>query len=165
MDSSGAIAAVTETLRELLDRELNAAIPGTKVTLRPPDKARDSGGGNQVNLFLYLACRDAARQNARPESGKPSPVALSLHYLLSVYGRNDDDASPSSHLLLGRSIQVLHDHAVFDLGPAGRPLRAHVSLLPMCLDGMTKLWTVFQTPYRLSAAFEVLGILIESAHE
>ena len=73
MSNALAIHAVTLALRQRLDRELNAEVPGTRVTTCPPDRARDVTG-NQVNLFLYhtvpsrhgamprpVACRDLER--------------------------------------------------------------------------------------------------------
>src|SRR5690348_13905400 len=64
MSNSLAIAAVTAALRHLLDRGLSADVPGTRVTTRPPDKARDGQSGNQVNLFLYRTAPNAAWRNA-----------------------------------------------------------------------------------------------------
>ena len=82
MSNSRAIAAVTATLRHLLDRGLNAAAPGTVVTLRPPDKARDGASSNQVNLFLYQTVPNAAWRNIKPGERDQTPLALNLYYLL-----------------------------------------------------------------------------------
>ncbi|GLH74132.1 hypothetical protein GETHLI_26340 [Geothrix limicola] len=185
MSNSLAIAAVTATLRNLLDTKINASVAddpstdpglaGTGVTTKALDKAR-TGSGNQVNLFLYQTAVNAAWQNmdlpqqTRPnEQGRP-PLALVLHYLVTAYGAGEDDQM--GHRLLGRSMSVLYDHAL--LGPseiqaalAGNDLahqveRVRISPLALSVEEISKLWTVFQTPYRISAAYQVSAVLIDS---
>jgi hypothetical protein len=174
MSNSLAIAAVTAALRHLLDRGLSADVPGTRVTTRPPDKARDGQSGNQVNLFLYRTAPNAAWRNADwPGSDGQPPLALNLSYLLSAYGQNDDDPDPYSHRLLGEAMRILHDHAVLDPAAVREALpgndlheqaeRVRVALQPLSLDELSKLWTTFQTPYRISVAYEVSVVLIASA--
>ena len=91
--------------------------PRDRVTTRPLDKARDNSG-NQVNLFLFQMLPNPAWRNTdlrRPTAGAgpgSSPLALNLHYVVSAYGRNDDEAEPTSHRLLGRVMQILHEHPV-----------------------------------------------------
>ncbi|HJV48384.1 MAG TPA: DUF4255 domain-containing protein [Geothrix sp.] len=185
MSNSMAIAAVTATLRNLLDAKINASpaddpatdvgLAGTGVTTKALDKAR-TGTGNQVNLFLYQTTVNAAWQNmdlpqqTRPnEQGRP-PLALVLHYLVTAYGAGDDDQM--GHRLLGRSMSVLYDHAL--LGPseiqaalAGNDLaqqieRVRISPLALSVEEISKLWTAFQTPYRISAAYQLSAVLIDS---
>lgn len=185
MSNSLAIAAVTATLRNLLDSKINASVvddpstdpglAGTGLSTKPLDKAR-TGSSNQVNIFLYQTATDAAWQNrdlpqqTRPnEQGRP-PLALVLNYLITAYGAGDDDQM--GHRLLGRSMSVLHDHAV--LGPseikaalAGNDLasqieRVRIAPLALSVEEISKLWTVFQAPYRVSAAYQVSVVLIDS---
>jgi hypothetical protein len=176
MSNALAIAALTATLRHLLDRGLNADLPGTLVTTRPPDKARLAGTGNQVNLFLYQVLPNAAWRNLDPrqletgEAGQP-PLALNLYYLLSAYGQNEDDPDPFSHRLLGQAMCVFHDHPVLEPAELREALegsdlhqqaeRVRITLQPLALEETTKLWTTFQTPYRLSVAYEVSVVLID----
>jgi len=185
VSNSLAIGAVTATLRNLLDAKINASVTddpstdpglaGTSVTTKALDKAR-TGSGNQVNLFLYQTAVDAAWSNldlpqqTRPgEQGRPA-LALELRYLVTAFGSGDDDQM--SHRLLGRSMSVLYDHAV--LGPseiraalAGNDLaeqieRVRITPLALSVEEISKLWTVFQAPYRISAAYQVSAILIDS---
>jgi hypothetical protein len=163
-------------LRNLLDQVLNADLPGTKVTTRPPDKARADWTGNQVNLFLYQILPNAACRNMPPRQGKPGgegrpPLALNLYYLMSAYGENEDDPDPLSHRLLGLAMGFFHDHAVLsplairealvgtDLHEQGE--RASVTFQPLSLEEMSRLWNTFQTPYRISVAYEVSVVLID----
>jgi hypothetical protein len=177
MSNALAIAAVTATLRQLLDEGLNIDLPGTKVTTRPPDKARAGPGGNQVNLFLYQTLPNAAWRNLDYDpgpAGAPAhpPLALNLYYLLSAYGQNDDDPDPVSHRLLGRAMSLLHENPVLDPARIREALdgndlhtqaeRIRVSLQPLALEEMTKLWATFQTQYRISVAYEVSVVLIAS---
>lgn len=169
--STRAIAAVTATLRNLLDRGLNAELPGTRVTTRPPDKARDGSAGNQVNLFLYQTRPNAAWRNLESAGPGQPPLALNLHYLLSAYGDNEDDAEPFSHRLLGEAMHLFHANPVLDpqqirAALAGNDLyeqveRVRITLQPLALEELTKLWSTFQTPYRISVAYEVSVVLIE----
>ena len=167
MPLASGIAAVTGALRTRLDRSANAVLPGTSVSVRPPDRARAQPGSNQINLFLYGTRPNAAWRNMRPMT----PIlALDLHYLLSVYGANDDDPEPTSHLLLEAAMRALHERPVLgadelaggvqDAPPYMQEERIAVSHQPLSLDEMSKLWTVCQTPYRLSIAFEASVLLI-----
>jgi hypothetical protein len=112
---------------------------------------------------------DLPQQTKPNEQGRP-PLALVLHYLVTAYGSGDDDQM--GHRLLGRSMSVLHDHAM--LGPteiraalAGNDLadqidRVRIVPLALSVEEISKLWTVFQAPYRISAAYQISVVLIDS---
>jgi hypothetical protein len=97
---------------------------------------------------------------------------LNLYYLLTAYGQGDDSQTVDGHRLLGRAMRVLHDHpvlssaeimAAFPDGDLDQQIE-HVRITPqpMTLDEMSKLWTTFQAKYRISTAYEVSVVLIES---
>ncbi|MFY9553200.1 MAG: DUF4255 domain-containing protein [Blastocatellia bacterium] len=178
MSNQLAIAAVTATLRSLLVR--GVGIP--EVTARPLDNARRSTTGNQLNLFLYQVMPDAAlrnqdmpRQTKPGESGQP-PLPLTLHYLLTAYSDDEDDTN--AHRLLGRAMGVLHDHPLLgasEIRNATQPIpdltdsdlhqqleRVRITLQPLSFEEMAKLWTTFQTHYRVSASYQISVVLIES---
>ncbi len=173
MSNSLAIAAVTTALGRLLETGLNVDLPGTRVTTKSPDIARD-GNGNQVNLFLYQTTMNASLRNmdmpgqVRPgETGLP-PLALDLQFLITVYGADDDDAAPFSHRLLGRAMRILHDHPLLGADEISDAVpeeieRVRITPLPLSVDELSKLWNTFQTGYRLSAAYNASVVLIESA--
>jgi hypothetical protein len=175
MSDSLAISAVTVALRQRLQRALDADLPGTRVTTRPPDKARDNQAGNQLNLFLFHVSPNASLRNAAasapgPAGPRPSPLALNLLYLISAYGRDDDESEPFSQRLLGEAMRVLHEQPILDLpglgqSPAGNPERVRVALQPLALEELTKLWTMFQTPYRISAVYEATAVVIDRASQ
>jgi uncharacterized protein DUF4255 len=178
-----AIAAVTATLQSILFQGLKDNFSGIDVTMRPPDKARpDNETNNRVNLFLYQVVRNAAwvnadmpRQVLPGEIGNP-PLPLNLFYLVTAYGQDNDVSTPSGHELLGAAMSILHDHSILGAeeirlatqGPfpdsdLDRQIeRVRLTHHPISLDELSKLWTGFATPYRLSAAYEAAVVLIES---
>jgi hypothetical protein len=172
MSNSLAISAATRTLLNLL----TAATPN--VTALPLDKAREELTAEQLNLFLYRTPLSAAWRNADPprqvrpgETALPA-LPLSLHYLLTAYG----DTEAVAHEVFGSAMSILHDHPVLgadEISDAtsvtipGSDLhlqaeRIRITPLDLPVDELSKLWTGFQTSYRLSAAFELSVVLIDS---
>src|SRR6185436_9801614 len=186
MSNSRAIAAVTATLRSLIERgfdpnkdpSADPIVAGTSVTMQPPDEARSANPPpeRQLNLYLYQVMPNAAYRNAdvprqvRPGETAQPPLALNLYYLLTAYAV--DDAQPISHRILGRAMAVLNDHPVLgrreietalpNTGLSEQFERVRLSLQPMALEDIFKLWSGFQTHYRLSAAYEATVVLIDS---
>jgi Pvc16 N-terminal domain len=181
MSQPSAIAAVAATLRNMLatgvtpDPDLN----DTTVTTQPPDRARAAGNNaNQLNIFLYQALPNAAWRNmdlpgrVNPGETAMPPLALTLHFLITAYGRDNDLVQPFSLQLIGKAMNVLHDHAVLlakeikDALP-GNDLyaqleRVRLTLQPLSTEEIYRLWSGFQTPYRTSVAYEASVVLIES---
>ncbi|MEO7913047.1 MAG: DUF4255 domain-containing protein [Roseiflexaceae bacterium] len=178
MSNALAIAATTATLRSLLARGLGI----DHVTVRSLDNARKDITTDHVNLFLYQTLPDAAwrnmdmpRQLKPGETGQP-PLPLMLYYLLTAYSDDLDDTG--SHRLLGQAMSILHDHpllgaaeirnatsSIADLAESDlheQVERVRITLQPLTLEEMSKVWSPFQTQYRLSAAYQVAVILIES---
>lgn len=171
MSNALAIAAATRTLRGLLA----AATPN--VTVLPLDRARDAGTAEQLNLFLYQTVPAAAWRNSDPVgpgsgTGQP-PLALALRYLVTAYGEDESGA----HAVLGRAMGILHDHPV--LGPQEiadatavelpdsdlhrQPEHPRITPVAVTTDDLFKLWSGFQTGYRISAAYELSVVLIDSS--
>lgn len=182
MSNALAVAAVTATLRNLLQQgiQLEADLVDTTVTMTVPDRARaTSDTANQLNLFLYQVTPNAAWRNldvpsrVRPgETGFP-PLAINLYYLVTAYGRDNDQSQPFSHELLGRAMSILHDHPVLggdEIAAAlpGNDLYAQIerirfTLQPLGVEEIYRLWTGFQTPYRTSVSYEATVVLIDSS--
>jgi hypothetical protein len=173
MSNALAIAAVTATLSRLLDRGLPA---DTKITTQPPNKARSGDGKDQINLFLYQVSPNAAWRNMdMPRQVKPNetghpPLALDLFYLLTAYGKNDEDLG--GHQVLGQGMSIFHDHpllgaAEIEAALEGNDLhrqveRIRITPYSLSLEDLSKLWATFQTEYRISTAYQVSVVLIES---
>jgi hypothetical protein len=181
MSNPLAIAAVTATMRNLLTRGIRADpdLDDTTVTMLPVDRARpDGAAANQLNVFLYHMLPSPAWRNMdmptrvrNGETGVP-PLALNLYYLITAYGRNNDAELPFSHQLLGRAMSVLMDHPLLGADEIKAALpnndlwqqieRIRFTLQPLPQDELSKLWTGFQTGFRLSMAYEATVVLIES---
>jgi hypothetical protein len=185
MSNALAIAAVTATLRSLLETGVRADpdLNDTTVTTQPLDRARDSNNtANQLNLFLYQTLPNAAwlnmdmpRRVMPGETGIPA-LALKLYYLMTVYGRGDDTTQPFSHQVLGQAMSILHDHPLLGADEIRTATasalprtdldrqieRVRITLQPLSLEELSKLWTGLQTQYRLSVAYEATVILIDS---
>ena len=185
MSNSLAIAAVTATLRDILnavsqrlpfDPDPDPDLNDATCTTKPPDKARANEAANQLNLFLYqtqihpnLRNDDIAGQ-VRPGETGLAPLPLKLDYVLTAYGKGNDEIL--SHRLLGRAMSLLHDRAVLlpsDIETAlkGNDLyrqieRVRITPHPLSTEELSKLWAVFQAPYRVSATYEASVVLIDS---
>jgi uncharacterized protein DUF4255 len=114
------------------------------------------------------------------------PLALDLHYLLIAHGAQDFQAE----ILLGYAMQILHETPVLSrdsirralapvspvsgsaLPPAYQALAAaeladQIEQIKLCpetlgLEDLSKLWTAFQTNFRLTTAYMASVVLIES---
>lgn len=175
MSNALAINAVTATLRNLLDK-VTTDLPDTAVTAKPLDKARDNESLNQVNLFLYRTMANAAWRNmdmapqVKPGETGQQPMALDLFYLLTVYGKDNNDML--AHRVLGQAMSILYDHPVLGRTEvrdalAGNDLHEQVErvrIIPydLSLEDLFKLWSAFHSGYRLSVAYQVSVVLIES---
>ena len=187
MSNPVAIAATTLTLQTILQTGIvsdptDTDLTDTTVTILPPDKARGHSSANQLNLFLYQILPNAAWRNMNIpsqvmplETGNP-PLALTLHYLITAFGKDNDTSLPYGHHLLGKAMSILYDHAL--LGPdeiksyatPSFPAnnldqqieRVRITLQPLTLDEIAKLWSGLVTQYRLSVGYEVSVMLIDS---
>jgi hypothetical protein len=188
----GAVSATLQTLlsdRMQLPSGVAGPIP---VTVGAPveDPAPDTATAEpaRVNLFLYRVTENAALKNQEiPGHGHPGayghpPLSLCLHYLVTAYGtttQNDLTDERLAHDLLGSAMRVLHDFAIVDdrlrrlvVPPIGTPIldatlldefeRMKVTLEPLTLDDLSKLWTALERRVRVSAPYEVSVVQIES---
>ena len=178
MSNSLAIAAVTRTI-QLIVQEYGEV----RCSTITPDKAAADGGGADVNLFLYHTMPNPQWRNldipgsvGRGEKGNP-PLALNLYYLLTAYG--EDGADLADQRRLGKAMQALHDRPVIqrsvvkkflpeDLLASGLDEQIeHIRISPdtLNIEEMSRLWTTFQTQYRVSAAYQASVVLIESERD
>lgn len=183
MSNSLAIAVVTGALYELL-RGVIHAVPGasgepelteTDITRKPLDLARDSETRSQLNLFLYHVGNNAAHASSHGDSAS-SRLAFNLSYLITAYGKDGDELL--AHRLLGRAARALSDNPVLgaqqitaaistypELGGGDLNLQKEhlrITPLPLSLEELTKLWSACHGRYRLSLAYQVAVVLIDS---
>lgn len=182
MSNALAIAAVTKTLYNLLDNEFTTnpqvdPLNGVNVTMQPPDAANNETSQYQVNLFLYHVMPNAAWRNmplpdrALPGETVQPPLALNLYYMITAYAREQVGTGDiESHNLLGRTMRILFDHPVLSSADIAMPEsdvqnqieRIRITMQPLNIEELYRLWTGFQTQYRLSVSYEVSVVLIES---
>ena len=117
MSNGLAIAAVTSTLRYVLDRALQHAHPGpvggARVTTLRPDRLAEPHvvDGPCLNVFLYQVTANHAWNLTDLPTRAPDGAlvrrpmaALDLHYLITGHG---DDESLDAQRLLGRAVTAL----------------------------------------------------------
>lgn len=183
MSTPLAIATITAALRNLIQPVLEDEDASAKVTTVPPDKANEAqgetDGGNRINLFLYQTeINETFRNMDLPDQVKPgergySPLALNLYYLITAYNKKHDDIE--AHKLLGIAMGTLHDYpflspnllknALPEANVHNQLERVRVTPQPLSSEDMSKLWTTFQTQYRISAAYQVSAVLIDSTRQ
>jgi hypothetical protein len=181
MSDFRAIQGVSTTLKALIEDRCQNKI---KVTIAPPDVSIDGIDGTRVNLFLYRVTENGSLKNQEiPGVGYPRdyghpPLSLDLHYLLTVLGINDSDESTAQQIL-GDVMRVLHDYSVItdsllkrqsedrilDASLQGQFEKIKITQAPISLEDITKIWTSLTKPYRLSVAYNVNVVQIESRLE
>lgn len=178
-----AIAAVTATLRQLIQDRAEIDVPGASVSTVRPDIAGNNANEKKVNIFLYQVTTNSAFRNVdlptRSSDGslvQRPKVALDLHYLFSFYG---DEGELEPQRLLGSVVRTLHAtpqlprpliaQKIQDLNfLTGASLDQDPELvkftpIPFSLEELSKLWSVLiQTPYALSIAYIATVVTIES---
>lgn len=190
MSNHLSIAAVTATLRHILQRAIDSDqpnIPEAKVsTVRPNAPAADLPTTG-INIVLYRVTPNASLRNAdlptrRGDNTvvKRPRAALDLHYILSFYG---DEKRLEPQILLASAVRALHASPALDrdaIAPAVQdaavpfpfpddvdladdPEMVRLSPTALSLEELSKLWSVFfQMPYVLSIAYQASVLFIEA---
>ena len=183
MSNHYAIATVTATLQQLLDKAVSGDVTGATATMVRPDGPGSGVPDPGVNIFLYQVTPSPAARNedlpTRSSDGRlvdRPRIGLDLHYLLTFYGK---DAQFEPQRVLGSAVRTLHARPVLtrpqiEQALTAYPILAHSNLshdvelvkftqLPLTLEELSKLWSVFfQTTYHLSVAYQGTVVLIES---
>ena len=143
--------------------------------------------GDRINLFLYQVSENPFLKNQDMPSNRGSrgtlPLSLNLHYLITAYGSTLQNGThideSKAQQLLGSVMRVLNDYPIITesllttrLSPVGQTildpaLRGQYETIKLCLDpisveDLTKIWTALTVPYRLSVAYSISVIQIES---
>ncbi|MFE5871571.1 DUF4255 domain-containing protein [Streptomyces roseifaciens] len=177
MSDSAAVAAVTNALHAVLGKALGPTVPGVQVTSKTPDEAAADHQFPTLNLFLYRMTTDGTWRNTDPpgtrpgETGRPA-LPVVLHYLLTPYP-TDDPQGLVALRMLGAAMAALHDHSELapgdydktaGLGDAHlQPEPVRITPADLSVDDMSKLWSAFQSQYRVSVAYEARIVLLDSA--
>lgn len=174
-----AIADIGETLTELLRDNMQDLIPRRQsIVLASPGEIEENDDV-RLSLFLYQVLENIHLKNRNMQIKDPKtlvfpPVALDLYYMLTSYPSGVQDISERTkeeHSILGRVIQILNDNAVLTgsvlkggLARNGHDL--HITLSPLSLDDMTKMWTTFPgKTFRSSICCLVTPVIIDTKRE
>ncbi len=172
MSASTAIGMVGESLKALLEDEM-ALTPDVPVTLLAPDEA---GATRRLNLFLYkvqenpfLSTADWRVSPTNPARIDPPPLSVNLYYLMTPYAQNDvDTGNTTAHEILGEAMRVLYEnpimtdvHLVAGLDDAFEQIKIAQSQLD--LEELSKVWTTFTEPFRLSVPYEVSVVQLDQS--
>ncbi len=144
-------------------------LTGLSVTLdSPANLSGTSGSYQRINLYLYQVQEDpfAKKQLWDSQSDREDrfpPLALDLHYLLTPYASD----ALSAHHVLGDAMRMFHERPVLRGAELPDSLRFSVDKVSIILNSLkleelTRIWNSLQTAYRLSVAYEVKVVLLES---
>ena len=190
MSTTWAIAAVTGVLKSMLgDAYHNAGLGGqVNITAKAPDVVQagltSPNEASQTNLFLHQVTPNAAWRNV----GLPSlaadgstrlknpPLALDLHYLLTVYASIDAMAEA----LLGPAVLMLFEFPVVSRNQISNYLSTLSNTDPIKISGLADqielikitpatlgreeiawIWTALKADYRPTFPFQVSVVLIQ----
>ena len=192
MSDFRAIGGVSASLKALLEDRLEVppGVTDFEVTVsapRPESDDETTVERPRINLFLYRVAENGSLKNQEiPGQGHPAafgrpPLSLNLYYMMTPYGSTSDEEfvdETVSHLLLGSAMRVFHEIPVITnqlltvrptvgrqiLSESLRTAFEHIKLTldPVSLDDLSKVWTALTLPYRLSAAYMVTVVQIES---
>jgi Pvc16 N-terminal domain len=176
------IAAVTATLKSLLENQLAEHAPAMNlsdritVTAKAPDQVflPRNPETPHLNLFLFNVCPNAQRlspSRPAPDGSRAKPqLPLDLYYLMTAYGGKEYEAE----ILLGYAMRILEDTPVLapDLihrasshlasGPEKQASPVELALHPLSIAELTGLWSAFNANYRPSVAYCAAGLLVDS---
>jgi len=175
MSSYKIISEVSKLLRHTLwlsfepDNDLTQHVPNEEaiVLMNPADTARDNN--RRLSLWLYQVQENEFLRNTPPLRLPPPqdkfvrypPLAVNLYYLLTP----STNSVEGDQMVLGRSMQVLHDRAILLLESAEQPgtnEELHISMCQRDLRELAEVWEALQQPYRLSVCYEVRVTRIDS---
>jgi len=122
----------------------------------------------QISVFLYNVTEFSIMRNL-PQTiqNPPKPptiLHLNLHYLITPLTQDAEN----DQIVLGKIMQLLSEKPVLrgsdlqgSLYENGDDLR--ITLDSLATDDLNKLWTMFQTPYKLCLSYTVFPVRIESS--
>lgn len=180
MSQAAAIAGVTLALRSVLESAFrqravaDRALADVLVTTMPLDRARTVHHRCQVNIALATVQANPQSRGGGPiglrgtaRDTEPAPV-VDLLYLVSTYGAEDDDIA--AQRVMGVAIAALHAHPVLPplelatlfphSGASGTLDQLRVTQAPLAREQIVAWWLSFQTPYRLSSAWQITGVAL-----
>jgi hypothetical protein len=167
-----ALRSTSLTLAQFLRTNLTALLGGADVYLRTPGQADATPG---VSLWLCRITRDETLLNtAQRRSGattmRQTPLPLRLHYLITPNLGAIPGAAETEQAILGRILQLLYDApqlrgTVLQDDFRNSSVELTVRLETLGSDELSRLFQALSTPMRLSIAYEVSVVYIDSEQD
>lgn len=173
-----ALRATSRTIADYLQAQFEAdpnltglfAAPGTlRVYLNTPAEMTTRDG---LSVWMYRVVRDESTLNRSPERigtlTRRVPLPVRLHYLFTPITHADEDDSPETEqVILGKVLQVFHDHPHFfgtDLRDdfEGTDSQITVRLEGLSVEEMTGIWDALASPYRTAISYEATVVDVEA---
>jgi hypothetical protein len=170
MSASTAIGMVSASLRNLLVGEMQID-PALDVTVLAPDEV---ASGRRVNLFLYKLAEDSFLRNqdwtvkaGTPNQLVPTPLSLSLFYLLTPYAPNDPvDGNATAHRILGEAMRVFYENSLIpriylESGLLDARERLRITSNALDPEELSRIWATFSQPFRMSVLYQVSVVQLD----
>ena len=175
MSGVGVIHGVDDTLKRVAKLAVQSMSTVPEVTVGP---LKSQSTALRLNWFLYRIDPHPAYRNMEPPAtgwktarGRP-PLALQLHYLLTAFPGGqpaDGDQEQFSHAAIAAVMRALHSNPIIGnddpaLSPKAKPLvePLRITLDPLDLEALSKIWTAASEAMRLSVGYEVTLVVIDS---
>ncbi len=143
------------------------------ISLDSPPRIADNSAPNadqaRLSLYLYQVTPNAHLNNhpmipAGFGRQQYPPLSLNLYYLLTPVSQAPED----NLVILGRCLQVLAANATIranflDSWLRPEPPEVRVTMNPVSLEELTRVWNAFNETYRLSVCYLVQVVSIDSA--
>ena len=177
------IAAVSETLKNLVwsrvehDSQIASTILNDSeqnISLEPPFRLlADNGDPSHscLSIYLYRIVEDGQMKNRSLERRNGGlleypPLALDLSYLVTPLTEMID----TDQRLLARFMQIIYDNSIIKGSDLPEALQdtmeeLRITLNPITVEDMTRIWSGFLLPYRLSLSYEVKVLYIDSERQ
>ena len=164
------ISNVSQTLINLLWNNLKTDVSISNlfsdishIGLHTPKEMVDSNVTEKMSVYLYRVSEFTSMKNVPLDgSGLKKPALyLTLHYMFIPY---IGDAQ-SDQILIGNILQTFVDNPVLRgtnvKGSLAQAPETRITLEPLSLDDLNKLWTMFSTPSKVCLAYSVSPVVIE----
>lgn len=165
------IADVGQSLVNLLRENMTPepiAQPESIGLASPADKADISLGLFLYSIQEYGEIRQTQMRYKSENKLQYPPIVLDLYYLLTAYSTAEQASKAiDEHRILGRAMQVLYDNSILrssqllgTLGEYNEEVRTVIENVP--IEVLTRIWNFPNIPYRLSVAYKVGPVNIDS---
>jgi hypothetical protein len=162
------LASASKTLANVIynaikdDKDLNQVIKNIEqISFAAPNEADKTA---QLSILLYNPTELPAMRNQPPRANQPQTLLyLKLHYLITPLTRKP----LTDQALLGKIIRIFEEKPVVNGNDLKESLadtqyELRVALETQSIEEQCSLWTMLQTPYRLSVSYGVYPVEIKN---